>query len=163
MTNHPQTQPHQRQKKKTPNLTRHNATQPDLTQPPTPHRQPTGMSLPPVRAVDDHRRKPASTVTRPPTPKNRCKIVTKSGQKKIIARFCPTFPPFPLFPPYFRQNTSHHFTVRTTLVHHSFDLVCAQTQPPQRQKRENPTTQPDLDPTYPDPTRHDSPTPTQPP
>ena len=89
---------HNHQKEKTPRLrpTHPDPTQPDQT--PYPHLQPTTMSLPPVRAVDAHRRAPASTTTRPPTPKNRCKIVTKSGQKKNYRPLLPDFSAIPAIP-----------------------------------------------------------------
>ena len=75
-THHPRTKPMTKRQKR-----RNHPTQPD----------PTAMTLPPVTAVDDHRRAPARTVTRPPSPKNRCKIVTKSGLKKLSPAFTRLF------------------------------------------------------------------------
>ena len=103
------------------------------------------MTLPPVTAVADHRRDPASTQNSLPTPKNRCKSVTTTSTAKKI--FHPTSPDLRLLHPtspdmtrHFTPTASHHFTVRTTPVYgwpQSLHLVRAQTQP-NRPKKENP-------------------------
>ena len=154
MTTHPQTQPHQRQKK--------------TTARPTSHRQPTATSLPPVRAVDDHRKKPASTQNRPPSPKNRCKIATKSGQKKnyrpllpdfsAISAISAIFPPKHV-PPFRRPHNSCSSLVRPRMRSKPNHPNAKKEKTP----RSNPTltrhtaTQPDIT-RPPPPNRHDSPT-----
>ncbi len=145
-----QTQPHQRQKRENP------TTQPDLdptypapTRPdptPYPHRHPIAMSLPPVTAVEDHRRAPASTKNSLPTPKNRCKSVTTTRPTSKF--FHPTSPDLRLLHPtspdmtrHFPPTTSHQFTVRTTLVYgwpQSLHLLRAQTRPNRPKKRKPP-------------------------
>ena len=113
MTSHPQTQPHQRQKRENPTTqpdldptyrdpTRHNPT-------PYPHHHPTATSLPPVTAVEDHRRAPASTQNSLPSPK---KPVQKRNHNKTdqhifspyFTRLTPTSPDFTRHDPTFSAN-----------------------------------------------------------
>ena len=126
MTTHPQTQPLQRQKK--------------TTARPTSHPHPTAMTLPPVTAEDAHRKAPASTTNRPPAPKNRCKIVTKSGQKKNYRPLLPDFSAIPaisaIFPPKHVPPFHHPYNSCPSLISPRMHPNPT-TQP---QKKENPTT-----------------------
>ena len=88
------------------------------------------MTPPPVTAVDDHRKKPVSTTTRPPTPKNRCKIVTKSGQKKNDRPLSPDFSAIPAIPAIFPPKHVPPFH----LPHNSCSSLVRPRMPP------NPTT-----------------------